>query len=408
MSTSTTHDELPPDAAAGTEPERGVFPILLAISGAHFLNDLLQSVLPALYPLFRESFSLTFTQVGLITFTFHIVSSVFQPIVGYLTDRRPMPYLMLIGFVLVAIGLMLASVAGGFAMLLTGAGLLGCGSAIFHPEASRLAHLSSGGKFGFAQSFFQLGGNAGTAFGPLLAVLVIRQPQIAWFALVAVAALVIPAWVGRWYQAHLQELKRNPRKKAFFPAHHLSRGRVMGALAILLTLIFSKYIYITAMNSFYMFYLMENFGVSVKNAQLLLFVFAFCVAAGTLIGGPVGDRYGRRLVIWISILGSAPFSLLLPHLGLTGVAISAGLVGLVLSSAFSAILVYGQALMPGKLGMVAGLFFGFAFGVAGVGSAVLGKAADLIGLNPVFLICSFLPLIGLLTILLPDIEAKGK
>lgn len=410
MSTLAANDDLPPDAAAGqpsgNADNRTLIAILAGISGSHFINDFLQAVPVALYPLFRESFSLTFAQIGLITFIFHIVSSVFQPLIGYLTDRRPQPYLMLGGFLLVMCGLTLMALATGFRDILLGAGLMGCGSAIFHPEASRIAHLASGGRYGLAQSVFQLGGNAGTAFSPLLAVLVIRLPQIGWFVVAGVIAMTLPAWIGRWYRAHLADLRARPRRKPAFEPHNLSRKRIVGAIIVLLALIFSKYIYITSINSFYMFYLMENFGISVKNAQLHLFAFAFAIALGTLIGGPIGDRYGRRLVIWVSILGAAPFSLLLPHVGLWGVGVLSVCIGLILSSAFSAILVYAQALLPGNIGMVSGLFFGFAFGMAGAGSAVLGKLADAVGINTIFTWCAFLPLIGLLTTLLPDVERK--
>jgi FSR family fosmidomycin resistance protein-like MFS transporter len=387
--------------------ERTVLPILLAISFSHLLNDTIQSLIPAIYPLVKESFHLNFTQVGLITFTFQLTASLLQPRVGAYTDRRPKPYSLVTGMFLTLSGLVLLSFAGTFSLLLVAVALVGMGSAIFHPESSRVAHMASGGRHGFAQSVFQVGGNLGSSFGPLLAALVVTrngQSHILWFSLLALAAITVLFKVGGWYSNHLMERKKRPRKESAHKA--LPKRTVIISLGILIALIFSKYFYLTSLSSYYTFYLIDKFHVSIMSAQIYLFIFLFSVAAGTFIGGPLGDYFGRKYVIWVSILGVAPFTLALPHANLFWTAVLTVFIGLILASAFSAILVYAQELVPGKVGMIAGLFFGLAFGMAGIGSAVLGKLADLTNIQFVFHVCAYLPLIGLLTGFLPNIEGS--
>jgi MFS transporter, FSR family, fosmidomycin resistance protein len=386
-----------------------VFPILFAISFSHMLNDIMQSLIPSIYPLVKEDFGLDFTQIGLITLTYQLTASILQPFVGFYTDKKPQPYALVIGMSFTLVGLLLLSSAHNFSFLLFSVGLVGVGSAVFHPEASRMAHLASGGRRGMAQSLFQVGGNAGSSLGPLLAALIIvpyGQDNLGWFSLMAFAAIVVLWRVGNWQKAHTANIKK--KVIAEVPEMHpgLSRQKVIWALVILLILIFSKHVYLASMTSYFTFYLIEKFGVSVQNSQLYLFLFLVSVAAGTFIGGPVGDRFGRKYVIWGSILGVAPFTLLLPYANLFWTGILVVFIGIILSSAFSAILVYAQELVPGKIGLVAGLFFGFAFGIAGIGSAVLGKVADQTSINYVFQVCAFLPLIGLLTFFLPDLGKK--
>jgi FSR family fosmidomycin resistance protein-like MFS transporter len=390
-------------------PEQTVFPILLAISFSHLLNDTIQSLIPAIYPVVKESYLLSFAQIGLITLVFQLSASLFQPLVGLYTDRRPQPYSLATGMGSTLCGLILLAYSNGFYMMLVAVGLVGLGSSIFHPEASRMAHAASGGKRGLAQSIFQLGGNAGSALGPLLAAWIIvpnGQFSIIWFSLIALLAIVILTFVGNWYKGIVLHLRK--KHAAGFIPHGLSRQRVVLSVLILLVLIFSKYFYMASLTSYFTFYLMDKFQVSVQSAQLHLFLFLFSVAAGTLIGGPLGDRFGRKYVIWCSILGTAPFALLLPYANLLGTTLLIIPIGIILASAFSAILVYAQELLPGKLGLVSGLFFGFAFGMGGIGAALLGRLADAQGINYVFYICSFLPLIGLLTGFLPDIEGNRK
>lgn len=385
-----------------------VMGILLAISFSHLLNDTIQSLIPALYPMVKESFHLSFTQVGLITLTFQLTASLLQPLVGIYTDRKPQPYSLAIGMTSTLIGLVLLSFANSYALLLVSVGLVGIGSSVFHPEASRLAHMAAGKRHGFAQSLFQVGGNAGSSLGPLLTALIITQrghSQVIWFSLVALLAIFILWHVGGWYKGNLFRIKSKSQAAEGRPV--LSRNKVILSLAVLIALIFSKYFYLTSLTSYYTFYLINKFHVSVQSAQLYLFVFLFAVAAGTFIGGPLGDRFGRKYVIWISILGVAPFSLILPHANLLWTGILSVPIGLILASAFSAILVYAQELVPGKVGMIAGLFFGLAFGMAGIGSALLGKLADKTSITYVYQICAFLPLIGLLTGFLPNLES-GK
>ncbi|MGN6228019.1 MAG: MFS transporter [Dyella sp.] len=391
-------------ATPAAQADKTGFGVIGAISFAHFLNDMMQSLILAIYPLLKEGFHLSFTQIGLITLTYQITASLLQPLVGMVTDRRPMPYSLPVGMGFTLLGLLLLSVAPSFALLLLAAALVGTGSAIFHPESSRVARLASGGRHGLAQSVFQVGGNAGASLGPLLAAWIIvphGRGSVAWFSLVALLAIVVLLQVGRWYGEH-----HVARGRAVVRASvaALPRSRVVGALAILGLLIFSKYFYLASLSSYYTFYLIHTFGVSVQSAQVHLFAFLVAVAAGGLIGGPVGDRVGRKWVIWVSILGVAPFTLLLPHVGLAWTGVLSMVIGLILASAFSAILVYAQELIPGRVGMVSGLFFGLAFGMGGIGAAVLGNLADAHGIAYVYRLCAYLPLMGLITVFLPDLE----
>jgi FSR family fosmidomycin resistance protein-like MFS transporter len=363
------------------------------------------------YPLFKQNYGLSFFQIGMITFAFHVTASLLQPLVGLYTDRRPWAYSLLLGALFTLTGLIGLAVAGSFPSILVAASLIGMGSSIFHPEASRVARLASGGRYGFAQSLFQVGGNAGSAIGPLLAAFIVvprGQASIAWFAIGILMAAGLLAFVSHWYERHLAERRANPRKVASLRQANLSPARVRGAIAILLSLVFSKYIYMVSFSSYYTFYLMQRFDVSVTTSQLYLFVFLGAVAAGTFGGGPVGDRIGFKAVIWISILGVLPFTLVLPHVNLFWTAVLTVPIGLILASAFSAIIVYAQELLPRRVGMVAGMFFGFAFGMAGIGAAVLGWWADRVGIETVYQTCAYLPLMGLLTWFLPNLEPGGK
>jgi len=402
MSAVTNFEQTPPAApAAGNTALR----VLTVVSFSHFLNDLIQSLLPALYPMLKANYALDFVQIGLLTFTFQVTASLLQPVVGSYTDRSPQPYSLPVGMTLSGIGLLLLSQATSFPLLLLAAALIGTGSSIFHPESSRIARLASGGRHGFAQSFFQVGGNTGSAVGPLLAAYLVLphgQGSAAWMVLAALIGVVLLTWVGRWYAQH--PLHKPKAAKAAAPASPLPRARVVAAIAVLLALIFSKYFYLVSLSNYYTFYLIEKFHFGIQSAQIHLFYFLGAVAAGTLVGGPIGDRVGRKLVIWVSILGVLPFSLLLPHANLFWTGVLSVVIGLILSSAFSAILVYAQELLPGKVGMVAGLFFGFAFGIAGIAAAVLGKVADLKGIEYVYQLCAYLPAIGLLTIFLPNLR----
>ncbi|TFZ56523.1 MFS transporter [Methylorubrum sp. Q1] len=381
--------------------------VLLGLSLSHLLNDLVQSLLPALYPLLKAGFQLDFGQIGLITFVFQGTASLLQPAVGLYTDRRPLPYSLAVGMVLSLAGLALLSVASAYGALLTAAALIGLGSAIFHPEASRVARLASGGRYGLAQSVFQVGGNAGTALGPLLAAFVVvphGQGSVAWFCLAALAGILMLGTVGRWYAQRLATMPRTTRKSTGAASGRLSRTRIVAAIAILLGLIFSKYFYMASFSSYYTFYLIHRFGVPVALAQVYLFVFLGAVAAGTILGGPIGDRFGRKLVIWISILGVLPFSLALPHVNLFWTVILSVPIGLILASAMPAILVYAQELLPGRIGLVGGLFFGFAFGMGGLGAALLGEVADHVGIERVYDLCAFLPALGLMAVFLPRLR----
>ena len=393
--------------AAPSQPQNVVLAILCALSLSHLLNDTLQSLIPAIYPLLKTSFDLSFTQVGLITLTNQLTASLLQPMVGFYTDRYPKPYSLAVGMGFTLAGLILLGFASVFSMVLVAVALVGIGSSVFHPEASRVARMASGGRHGFAQSFFQVGGNAGTSFGPLLAAWFIvphGRGEILWFCLVAVAGILILTYVGHWYRANLSHPKT--AAKGHSGQTSIRSRKVITALSILVVLVFSKYFYLTSMTSYYTFYLIHKFSLSIQASQYFLFVFLFAVAAGTIIGGPLGDRFGRKRVIWGSILGVAPFTLLLPYANLVEAGILTVFIGVILASAFSAIVVYAQELVPGNVGMIAGLFFGLAFGMGGIGSAVLGNLADHTSITFVFQVCSFLPLLGILTWFLPNVEKQ--
>jgi len=388
--------------------QQTVFAVLFTISFGHFLNDMLQAVVPSVYPLLKDKFHLTFTQIGLITLTYQLTASILQPFVGFYTDRKPRPYSLAIGMGFTLLGLLAVAFASSFVNVLLAVSLIGIGSSIFHPESSRVAHMASGGRKGLAQSIFQLGGNAGSAVGPLLAALIVvphGQRYIVWFCFAAMLGIIVLSGIARWYQAHLS-LKAAKAKVVTEPHQKLSRNRILFSLFILLILIFSKYFYLASMTSYYTFYLISKFHLSLQQSQVYLFAFMGAVAAGTLLGGPLGDRFGRKYIIWISILGVAPFTLMLPYASLFWTGALSVIIGLIISSAFSAILVYATDLVPGKVGLIAGLFFGLAFGMGGLGSAVLGKLADVTSVQYVFKICAFLPLIGIFTGLLPNLEHK--
>jgi FSR family fosmidomycin resistance protein-like MFS transporter len=386
--------------------QRTVFAVLAAISFSHLLNDLVQSLLPALYPMLKAGFGLDFWQIGLITLTNQVTASLLQPVVGFYTDKRPQPYSLAAGMGVTLSGLLLLAVADRFALLLLAAGLVGVGSAVFHPESSRIARAASGGRYGFAQSLFQTGGNAGSSLGPLLAAFIVLpygQHSVAWFSIAAILGIVLLWRVGGWYAR-----ERAPSKAVRTAPHHshdLSRSRARFGVAILIVLVFSKFIYLTSLTNYYQFFLIHRFQVSTRSAQFHLFAFLAAVAAGTFAGGPIGDRFGRKYVIWISILGVLPFSVALPYVNLFWTTVLSVLIGMILSSAFSAILVYAQELLPGRVGLVSGLFFGFAFGIGGLGAATLGKIADLTSLDLVYHVCAWLPAIGVITALLPDLPA---
>jgi FSR family fosmidomycin resistance protein-like MFS transporter len=392
------------------------FRVLVAISLSHLLNDTVQAVLPAIYPLLKGSFALTFGQIGLITLTLQVTSSLLQPVVGFYTDKRPAPYALLAGMAVTCLGLILLSMAGTFAALLAAAAMMGIGSAVFHPESSRIARMASGGRHGFAQSLFQVGGNIGSSFGPLLAAFVVvprGQSSIAWCALLTLPAMFMLWRIGGWHQrrrayARLQRAESDDLRRAHGlstdppPSIGLSPQRVGWSLLILGALIFSKYVYLASLSSYYTFYLIHRFGVTVRTAQIDLFVFLAAAAAGTILGGPIGDRMGRKYVIWGSIVGALPFTLLLPHATLFWTPILTVVIGLIIASAFSAIVVFAQELVPGRVGLISGVFFGLAFGVAGLGAAVLGQMADAWGIEAVYRVCAYLPAIGLLAVFLPD------
>ena len=382
--------------------------VLAAISICHMLNDVIQSLIMALYPMLKAALNLDFAQIGLITFAFQGTASVLQPFVGYYTDRNPTPYSLVLGMASSLIGLLLMSVATGYGLVLLAAGLIGMGSSVFHPESSRVARLASGGRHGTAQSVFQVGGNFGTALGPLAAAFIVLpygQGSLAWFSIVALIAMILLAGIGSWYgkTIKLNNGKMVTESKAIA---ELSRGKVARTFAILMALTFSKQFYLVSITSFFTFYLIHTFGITVKDAQLYLFIFLGAVAAGTVIGGPIGDRIGARRVIWWSIFGVLPFTLALPYADLFWTAVLSVIIGVILASAFSAILVYAQGLIPGRVGMVAGLFFGLAFGVAGIGAAVLGWLADRTSIDFVYHVCAFLPAIGLLAAFLPETGPK--
>jgi FSR family fosmidomycin resistance protein-like MFS transporter len=386
--------------------EGSAFTVLVALSFCHCLNDLIQSLIPSIYPIIKQNYGLDFAQIGLVTLTFQLTASLLQPAVGMMTDRKPRTWSLPFGMGMTLIGLLLFSRASHYGLILLAAGLVGTGSSIFHPESSRIARLASGGRHGLAQSIFQVGGNAGSSVGPLLAAFIVLpygQRSIAWFSLVAILAIVVLSAIARWYRTHG---KARAKAAAHALRNVVPREKVGRSMAILLSLVFSKHVYLASLTSYYTFYLIERFHLSVRAAQIDLFIFLASVAVGTIVGGPIGDRIGRKRVIWVSILGILPFTLVLPHVGLTATVVLTVIIGLVLASAFPAILVYAQDLVPGKVGTVAGLFFGLAFGIAGIAAAVLGALADVVGIVRVYELCSFLPLIGLLTAFLPEIGQK--
>ncbi|WP_055097250.1 MULTISPECIES: MFS transporter [Bacteroidales] len=391
-------------AAGGT-----AFSVLLALGLSHMLNDTLQTLIAAIYPLIKQSLTLSFSQIGLITLVFQFSSSVFQPVVGWYTDKKPQPYSLPVGMTSTLCGLFLLAFSNSLGMVLISVTLIGIGSSIFHPEASRLAYLASGGRPGLAQSIFQVGGNLGGSLGPLLAALVIApfgQRNVAWFTVVALLCIGVMFPISRWYKRNLYFLRQRAANKVKEVNARLSHRKIIFSLCILLILIFSKYVYLASINSYYTFYLIHKFGISVQASQFYLFAFLFSVAVGTLIGGPIGDKVGRKYVIWVSILGAAPFTLVMPYMGLMGTCVMSIFIGLIISSAFSAILVYAQELLPGKVGMIAGLFFGLAFGIAGIASAVLGNIADDRGIEYMYHVCSWLPLIGIVTGFLPNLGKR--
>jgi len=383
-----------------------LFRILTAVTLGHFINDMVQSLLPSIYPILKGSFHLDFAHIGLIAMTYQIVASLLQPLIGWYTDRNPTPYSLPVGMVFTLFGLILLAVAPTFSILLFAVSLIGVGAAVFHPEASRVARMASGGQHGLAQSFFQVGGNTGSAIGPLLAafiVLPVGQRGVAWFCIAVLIGITVLSYVSRWY-SHQERIRPMAARKKESAHPELSRRKIGVSIAILLALIFSKYFYLSSLANYYTFYLMSRFHVSVQNSQLHLFVFLGAVAAGTLIGGPVGDRIGRKYVIWVSILGVLPFTMLMPYANLFWTGVLSVVIGFVLASAFSAILVYAQELVPGNVGMIAGLFFGFAFGMGGIAAAVLGRLADATSIVFVYRVCAYLPAIGLLTAFLPNLE----
>ena len=385
------------------------FRVLGAISFSHFLNDMIQSLILAIYPLLKGTFSLSFAQIGLITLTYQVTASLLQPIVGFYTDRHPKPFSLAFGMGCTLVGLLVLAAANTYGTLLFAAAVVGTGSSIFHPESSRVARMASGGQHGLAQSIFQVGGNTGSAMGPLLAAWIIiphGQRSIAWFSIAAILAIAVLWQVGHWYRRRQKRSGREARTRLGRQTGLPTRTLVL-SLLILLVLIFSKFFYLASISSYYMFYLMHRFSLSVQSAQVHLFAFLFAVAMGTVMGGPIGDRFGRKHVIWFSILGAAPFALIMPYASLMWTGILAFVIGLILASAFSAILVFAQELLPGKVGTVSGLFFGLAFGMGGIGAAVLGKLADLHGITFVYHLCSYLPLLGVLTAFLPDLGRKS-
>ena len=403
-------------SAIAADPDRiktqqtTVFAVLFAIGFCHMSNDMMQSLLPAIYPTLKSAYSLNFAQIGMVTLVYQLTASLLQPVVGMVSDRRPMPFTLPVGMVFTLVGLLLLSSARSYLMVLTAAALVGVGSSTFHPESSRVARMASGGRHGLAQSLFQVGGNIGSALGPLLAAFIVLrwgQSSIAFGALIALVGIVVLWYVAVWYKTHgLARIQAAPRAAA--ARSDLSPRRTAVSIAILLALIFSKYLYLGSISSYYTFYLISRFHVSVASSQLHLFVLFGAIAAGTLIGGPIGDRFGRKYVIWCSILGVLPFTLILPYANLFWTGILSVIIGVVIASAFSAILVYAQELVPGRIGMISGLFFGFAFGMGGIGAAVLGKIADMTSIVYVYHLCAYLPALGLLTGLLPNIEPQTK
>jgi FSR family fosmidomycin resistance protein-like MFS transporter len=392
--------------AAATGP---VYLVLGGISFSHFLNDTMQSLIPSVYPILKDNYALTFAQIGMITLAFQVTASLLQPLIGHYTDKKAQPFSLAIGMGSTFVGLLMLSIAHDYTMILVAAALVGLGSAVFHPESARIARLASGGRYGFAQSVFQVGGNLGSAMGPVLAALIVvpfGQPSISWFSSIALLAVVILWQIGRWYKPRI--VVRDKKVPITRPAGLPSTGRTAVAIGILIMLVFSKYVYLSSLGSYYTFYLMQKFAVTTQNAQLLLFVFLGAVASGVYFGGPLGDRFGRRYVIWFSILGTLPFTLVLPYVGLGWTVALSVVIGFILASAMPAIIVYAQELMPHRFGMISGLFFGFAFGAGGLGAALLGIVADHKGIDFVYQACAFLPAIGLLAVFLPTMSRRGS
>ena len=385
------------------------FPVLLALSAAHSLNDLLQSVISAVYPMLKEELSLDFAQIGLITLVYQISSSIFQPVVGFVFDKRPFVYSLPMGMVSTSVGIVMFSYCNTMSGILLAVFLVGIGSATLHPEASRITSLAGRERRGFAQSVFQVGGNFGGSIGPLLVALIVAphgRHYVLWFLVFSTLAFAAMRPIVKWYRGYLNDVRKHPESHTKSLELPLSRSRTIFVICVIMVLIFSKYVYMASLSSYYTFYLMEKFGVSVKMSQIFLFIFVVSTAAGTLVGGPIGDRYGRKLVIWVSILGTAPFSLLLPHVSLPVTAVLSFCAGFMLSSAFPAILLYAQELLPTKLGMISGLFFGFAFGVGGIASAVLGNFADRYGIEAIYNFCAYMPLLGIVACLLPNLKNR--
>jgi FSR family fosmidomycin resistance protein-like MFS transporter len=399
-----------PRSSAAVSDSSTTFTILISLSLCHFLNDMNQSLVPAIYPVLKESYGLDFGQIGLITLAFQLTASLLQPVVGLVTDKRPTPFSLPVAMGCSLLGLLLLSVASSFPMILTAAAMVGLGSSVFHPESSRVARMASGGRYGFAQSLFQLGGASGSALGPLLAAFVVvphGQGSIALFSGAALLAILLLTNVSVWYSRHpAMTARRGRRAPVAAPVSPLPRAKVITAMAVILILLFSKNVYTSSLSSYYTFYLIQKFHLSVQSAQYMLFAFLGAVAAGTFAGGPIGDRFGRKPVIWFSILGAFPFALMLPYADLMWTGVLSVVIGMILASAFSAIIVYAQELLPGRIGLVAGMMFGFSFGLGGLGAAALGRIADVTGIETVYRVCSFLPLIGLLTALLPNIERQ--
>lgn len=391
--------------------EKTAMGILLTLSLAHFSNDLFQSVVPALYPVFEEKLAISLAQVGLIALVYQIFSSIFQPLVGMYFDKRPRPYYLMVGILFVMVGLIFLAYAKSIYVILIAVSFTGMGSSIIHPEASRLTHLASGGKHGLAQAIFQVGGNLGGSLGPLLAALIITpfgQSYIIIFSFLAFVAILLISPIYKWYKGKLDVVRTENKPLKQFAPNPLSRNRTLCALGVLLVLLFSKYVYLSSLTNFYTFYLIDKFHVSTQQSQLFLFLFLFAIALGTLVGGPIGDRVGRKYVIWVSILGTAPFSLMMPHLDLMWTAVFSFFIGVILASAFSAIIVYAQELLPSKLGLISGLFFGLAFGIAGIAAAILGWVADKHGIQFVYSLCAYMPLLGLVAVFLPNLRHKKE
>ncbi len=384
-----------------------VFSVLFAISFAHLLNDLIQAIIPSVYPILKENYNLSFTQIGLITFAFQFSASILQPFVGYYTDKHPKPFSQIYGMVFSLCGIVALSYANSFSWILVSVCLIGIGSAIFHPESARISNLASGGKRGLAQSIFQVGGNFGTALGPLLVALIVvpnSQKYILWFVIAAVIALGIISKIAYWYRDHL--IRRTHKSTIFFEVHNLSKSRVKWSIVILLVVIFSKFFYSASLSTYYTFFLIDKFGLSIQQAQYHMFIYLIAYAAGTIMGGPLGDKFGRKYIIWFSVFGATPFALLLPYVNLFWTDVLMIVIGIIISSAFPAIIVYAQELIPRKLGMISGLFYGFAFGMGALGSALLGILADHTSIQYVYHICSLLPIIGVICYWLPNLKNK--